>query len=131
MRFLSAAEIIKLNKRMIILYGGLRTAGDNVANRGSLDYLVEAVPAVIYGQERYVGIFEKAAAYAFFIIKDHIFHDGNKRTGIQAAIVFLESNNHPIVNVTPQEIVDVALKIATEETSRDDLVKWFEKICDQ
>jgi len=129
MRFLSAAEIIKLNQRMIIIYGGLCTAGDNVANRGSLDYLVEAVPSVIYGQERYVGIFEKAAAYAFFIIKDHIFHDGNKRTGIQAAMVFLETNNRRIINVTSEEIVDVALKIATEEISQDELVKWFEKIC--
>ena len=38
------------------------------------------------------GIFEAAAAYAFHICNNHPFVDGNKRTALACAPVFLELN---------------------------------------
>jgi len=37
-------------------------------------------------------IFEMAAAYAYHISQNHPFADGNKRTALAAALVFLELN---------------------------------------
>ncbi len=37
-------------------------------------------------------IFEMAAAYAFHICRNHPFVDGNKRTALACALVFLELN---------------------------------------
>ncbi|WP_262712777.1 type II toxin-antitoxin system death-on-curing family toxin [Neolewinella litorea] len=37
---------------------------------------------------------DKAAAYMFGIVSNHIFHDGNQRTGLEAASVFLQANHY-------------------------------------
>lgn len=65
MIFLSSAELIWLNEDTLLRHGGLYISGDDtVANGGSLSYLVEAVPGVVYGVEQYEGLHRKAAAYA-------------------------------------------------------------------
>lgn len=45
-------------------------------------------------RDRYLhrDLFEMAAAYLFHIVQDHPFVDGNKRTGVVAALIFLELN---------------------------------------
>ena len=62
-------------------------------------------------------LFEIAAAYAYHIVADHRYWDGNKRTGALAAMEFLETNgfdtsppdeqNHP--KTGSLEIVDTNL----------------------
>jgi death-on-curing protein len=39
-------------------------------------------------------LFDLAAAYAFGIVKNHPFVDGNKRTGFAMAVLFLELNGY-------------------------------------
>jgi len=39
-------------------------------------------------------IFDLAASYAFGLVKNHPFIDGNKRTGFVVAVVFLELNGY-------------------------------------
>ncbi len=46
----------------------------------------------VFGEERFPTIFDKAAAYCFFIVKLHPFFDGNKRTGLAAAVTYLLDN---------------------------------------
>jgi death-on-curing protein len=45
------------------------------------------------GKSPYADIVEIAAAYLFYICKNHPFLDGNKRTAMMAAIVFLRLND--------------------------------------
>ena len=40
------------------------------------------------------GLFELAAGYAFGLVKNHPFIDGNKRTGFLVAVTFLELNGY-------------------------------------
>lgn len=128
--YLSADFLKWLNCYMVISFGGLIIdEGDNVANWNSLNYLVEAVPAVMYGQDIHPGPFRKAAAYAYHIIQDHIFHDGNKRTGMEAAFLFLRSNGYQVRKATSQDIVATALKVAQGLMSIDDLAQWLELVC--
>ncbi len=41
----------------------------------------------------YTTLYEKAANFAGCIVKEHVFVDGNKRTGYSCALLFLARNN--------------------------------------
>ena len=61
-------------------------------DRGRLEAVVASQTQVVFGQELYPSLYEKAAALCRGIIADHPFVDGNKRTGIISALLFLERN---------------------------------------
>jgi len=74
------------------------------------------------GKSPYADIVEIAAAYLFYICKNHPFVDGNKRTAMMAAIVFLRLNGiEPLPDSAEWErlMLDVASsKITRDETTR-------------
>jgi len=113
---------------MILTTGGDYTPlNENVLNPNSLEYVVEAVQSSIFGVELYPTIYRKAAAYMFFIINDHIFLDGCKRTGAMVAISFLEINGIFLSeNVTSDDIENLAINVANSSISLDELEEWFQ-----
>jgi death-on-curing protein len=73
------------------------------------------------GKSPFADLIEVAAAYLFYICRNHPFLDGNKRTAMMAAIVFLRLNG---IEPTPDSgrweklILDLAeSKIDREETT--------------
>jgi death-on-curing family protein len=58
--------------------------------QGSLQGILGNVYQTIFGQDAYETIEEKAAHLLYFIIKNHPFNDGNKRSGAFAFIWFLK-----------------------------------------
>jgi death-on-curing protein len=74
------------------------------------------------GKSPYADIVEIAAAYLFYICRNHPFVDGNKRTAMMTAIVFLRLNGiEPVSDSTEWEkfMLDVAAsKIDRDETTR-------------
>ena len=74
------------------------------------------------GKSPYADIVEIAAAYLFYICKNHPFVDGNKRTAMMATIVFLRLNGiEPAPDSSEWErlMLDVASsKITRDETTR-------------
>lgn len=125
--YLKKDEILHINKEMVLRFGGLFFPGDNsVMNMSSLEYLLEAVGGNISGRDLYPTIFKKAAAYAFLIIKDHIFHDGNKRTGLESAIAFLERNGYLLKDSVPyKDIVCLGFAIENGTIKFEGIVDWF------
>jgi death-on-curing protein len=86
--FLSVAEFLAIHKNQVELYGGEKTVRDL-----SLLTSAIAIPESIFeGQYLHKDIFEMAAAYAYHICMNHPFIHGNKRTGLVAALVFLDFN---------------------------------------
>jgi death-on-curing protein len=84
--WLLKAAVIAVHERLLSEFGG----PSGVRDEALLDSaLTRPEHLLVYGQPT---IFELAAAYAFGIVKNHPFVDGNKRTGFTVAIVFLESN---------------------------------------
>ena len=63
------------------------------------------------GVDLYPVVFEKAAALARGIICGHVFADGNKRTGMEVGLIFLELNGWE-VHLTKDEYVGLALDVA-------------------
>lgn len=67
-----------------------------------------------------------AAAYAVGISSNHPFVDGNKRTAMQVAFVFLEFNGFP-VTASQEEACITFLNLAAGEISEAELALWFAK----
>jgi death-on-curing protein len=61
-------------------------------------------------------IHEMAAAYAFHLAENQPFLDGNKRTGLGAALVFLRINGYRVAD--PEELLHDAM-IAIAEHRQD------------
>jgi death-on-curing protein len=65
-----------------------------------------------------------ASTYAFHLSQAHAFVDGNKRAAAAVSEIFLEINGGRLV-LTNAEIVDVFLRIAAGELSRDQVDQIF------
>lgn len=68
-----------------------------------------------------------AAAYAFHIAQNQPFLDGNKRTGLVAALVFLDLNGITVLD--PQErLYDAMIAIAERRTDKDGLAELLREL---
>jgi death on curing protein len=65
-----------------------------------------------------------AAAYAFGLVKNHAFVDGNKRVAFMSMVVFLRRND---VRFAPDQAHATAMMIslAAGEVSEQSLVRWM------
>src|SRR6266404_7310688 len=109
-QYLSLKEILRLHFQVIEDFGG----SHGVRDEGRLSSLELSPQQEVFGTEQYPGNFEKAAVYMRNLIGDHPFVDGNKRTGVTAAGVFLMRNGY-VLSATPQELEDFAVRIAVEK----------------
>lgn len=83
--YLSFDEVIETHDEAIQQFGGSLGLRDAGALTSAL-----AQPAMeAFGVELYPTLLEKAAAYLYFIARNHAFVDGNKRTAYSATYLFL------------------------------------------
>ena len=69
-----------------------------------------------------------AAAYAFGLIKNHPYRDGNKRIGFLAMVTFLGVNGFDLT-ATDAEVVAEILAVADGSSSEDALADWVRQHC--
>lgn len=82
-------EIVReIHAEAIVKFGG----SDGVRELALLESAVAAPQASFGGRSPYKDMAEVAAAYLFYLCKNHPFLDGNKRTALGACIVFLRLN---------------------------------------
>ena len=80
--FLSVEEVLEIQLQMLETHGGQ----PGIRDRSSLES-AEGMPTQTFGGDFvHVGLFEMGAAYAFHIAENQPFVDGNKRTGLPAAL---------------------------------------------
>ncbi|MCR6645259.1 MAG: type II toxin-antitoxin system death-on-curing family toxin [Terricaulis sp.] len=65
-----------------------------------------------------------AAAYAFGIIRNHPFVDGNKRTGFLTAALFLEANGHRFM-ASEADVIVQTLALAAGEIGEAEFAAWL------
>ncbi len=110
MIYLTKQQVIRLNIATIKEHGGNFMPPANFLHEENLDYLLEAVQAEMFGAPLYPTIADKAALYCYNIICNHIFTDGNKRTGLGAALVFLNLNGYDLrLTITDSILTTLAL----------------------
>ena len=65
-----------------------------------------------------------AAAYAFGLVKNHPYRDGNKRIGFLAMVTFLGMNGHEL-EATDAEVVGEIVALADGRVSEEALANWI------
>jgi len=73
------------------------------------------------------GVFELAAAYAFHIAENQPFVDGNKRTALAAALVFLDWH-HVEISDPNEELYEAMIGLAKKTLDKAGLAKLFQKL---
>jgi len=111
-------EIVReIHSAALAAFGG----ADGIRDQGLLESAVAAPQATFGGQSPFSDLIEIAAAYLFYLCRNHAFVDGNKRTAMTAAIVFLRLNEVEPSPDGPQWeelVLDVAAsRIDREETT--------------
>ena len=126
MIFLDKEDIAFINQRTVAEHGGNFMPPHNFLHEENLSYLVEAVQAEMFGEPLYPTVPDKAAVYCFSIIGNHIFSDGNKRTGLEASLAFLKLNGQRLNRkLSHTDLYDFILKIASGQSSLDECRAWF------
>jgi death on curing protein len=121
--FLTLAEVIEIHADQIHRYGG--QAG--LRDLGLLESALGQPEASFAGAWLHKDLYEIAAAYAYHLCQNHPFIDGNKRTALASALVFLELNGVSIID--PRGRLKTAMiRIASSKLSKDDFAKLLRKL---
>lgn len=93
----TAAAVRAIHAEVLAAHGG--TAGLRDANL--LESAVTAPQTTMMGKPLFTDPVEIAAAYLFYLCRNHPFVDGNKRTALATCLVFLSENG-----LLPDETLD-------------------------
>jgi death-on-curing protein len=120
--FLTTDAVLAIHTRMIEEFGG----NPHVRDHGLLESAV-AMPAARFGGEYlHDGLPAMAAAYLFHICKNHAFIDGNKRTAVATAEIFLRINGVRLA-ASDEQLEQLTVAVAEGSISKKEAVAFFEK----
>ena len=120
MKYLSAEQVLFIHARLIEETGG----SHGIRDLGMLLSAVGRPQASFDNQDLYPDVFNKAAALMESLIRIHPFIDGNKRTGITAAGLFLYRNGYRLA-ASNADVVTITMQIAQSHGSLETLALWF------
>ena len=124
MVFLTLDDILESHLNQIDTYGGCH----GIRDIGLLESAIAQPEASFGGQYLHADIFEMAAAYLYHLVMNHPFVDGNKRVGLEAALIFLEINNENL-KASDQELVDLVLKTTAGQVGKREIAEFFRSHC--
>jgi death-on-curing protein len=120
--WIEKADCLAFHSMLIARFGG----ADGMRDEGRLDAAINK-PLQLFHYENPT-LFELAAAYAAGIVKGHPFLDGNKRSGLMAAAMFLEMNGY-IFQASEEEAALQILALADLRLTDAELADWFAYVC--
>jgi death-on-curing protein len=121
--FLDVEDVLLIHEEQLPRYGG----SPGIRDRGLLESAVAMPRATVGGDFAHEDLFAMAAAYAFHIAQNQPFVDGNKRTGLLAAIVFLDLNGVEIADPEGR-LYDAMLGIAERRVEKAGLAGLLESL---
>jgi death-on-curing protein len=120
--WLTVPDVLAYHERLLAEFGG----SPGVRDEGLLESaLGKPKNLFAYGKP---SMFDLAASYAFGIVKNHPFIDGNKRAGFAAAATFLEVNKLQVVASEVDATVET-LRLAANDCSQADYAAWLKRNC--
>jgi len=111
-----------LHEDQIRRFGGLH----GVRDIGLLESAIGSAAATFGGEFLHASIFEMAAAYLYGICKNHPFLDGNKRTAVVAALVFLDMNGVEIA-ANENRFYDLVIGVAEGRATKAEVAVFFQE----
>lgn len=116
----SREEVIALHEMLLADYGG----GSGIRDETMLGSAL-AKPQQLFSYAKPTPQ-ELAASYAFGVVKNHPFVDGNKRTGFVLAVAFLERNGLPFTAPEAEAVIQT-LALAAGELDEAGYAAWLKK----
>jgi death-on-curing family protein len=90
-------------------------------NQGTLEGILGNVFQSAFGEDVYPSLEEKAAHLLYFIVKNHPFNDGNKRSGAFAFIWFLRKSGLQFLDrISPETLASLTILIAESNPKEKD-----------
>jgi death-on-curing protein len=121
-RYLSPEQVLFLHSRLITETGGAH----GVHDLGMLLSALGQPQTTFEDKELYPDLFMKTACLMDSLVRNHPFVDGNKRTAITSAGIFLWINGYRLT-VENSEMVRFTLACAQSQLSLHEIVDWFKK----
>ena len=121
-RYLTVEQILFIHARLIDETGGEH----GVRELGLLESATARSQAVFGGNDLYIDLFSKAAALLESLVNNHPFLDGNKRTGIASAGLFLRLNGK-ILSASNEQIIQITLDVAQSQYDVNSISKWLKE----
>src|SRR3990172_12255797 len=121
--FLTLAEVVEIHTDQIQHYGG----SEGIRDMSLLSSAVATPYASFSNRFLHTNIYEMAAAYAFHICQNHPFIDGNKRTALASALVFLELNGISISD-SERKLYEATMDIASGNVTKVDFAKILREL---
>ena len=118
--FLTVDEVLELHAFQIEQFGGDPTIRD----MGLLESAVAQPSQQFGGQFLHEDLTAMAAAYLFHIAQNHPFADGNKRSGLHAALTFLAMNDIDLEIPTDQGEA-LVIGVATGQIGKSEVATRF------
>lgn len=123
--YLTVAAVKAIHAEVLEAHGGAIGLRDETL----LESAVAAPQATMMGQPLISDPIETAAAYLFYLCRNHPFLDGNKRTALAACLVFLESNDLlPETKLPTDEWEEFVLDVAASTIDRDATTQRLRKL---
>ena len=120
--FLTLDEVLSLHEDQIRRFGG----SYGVRDVALLESAIGSAAATFGGEFLHASIFEMAAAYLYGICKNHAFVDGNKRTAVAAALIFLDMNGVE-VDVNENDFYNLVIGVAEGRFSKAEVAVFLQR----
>lgn len=121
-RFLTEEEVLYLHQELLQRYGGQ----DGIRDRNAFKSAIEMPKARFGGDYLHRYPFGMAAAYAFHVAENQPFIDGNKRTAMACAIMFLKEAGHSLKD--PRRLYEAMIDVGNHRLSKDGLEALFKEL---
>ncbi len=115
--------VLAIHRRQLAEHGGI----DGLRDAGLLESAIARPQNLCAYSDPKPDHSALAASYAFGIIKNHPFLDGNKRTGYAVCRTFLIRNGHDI-HATQEQKYQAFLAVASGELDETGLVDWIRSV---
>lgn len=128
LRHLDVEAVLAIHDEVLAAHGGLAGLRD----RALLESAVAAPQASFGGKALIQDPVDIASAYLFYLCRNHPFVDGNKRTALAAALVFLDANGLLPDPAAPDGRIDewesLVLEVAASKLDREATARRLRKL---
>ncbi len=122
--FLTLDEVLGIHADQIRVYGGASGLRDLALLRSAI-----AMPETRFDDEYlHPSVFEMAGAYLFHLARNHPFVDGNKRTTLMCALVFLGLNGQQL-RADPDDLYSLVDGVAAGEVDKAEVSVFLRRHC--
>jgi death-on-curing protein len=116
-------EVLLILQDQIRRYGGAYGLRDRELLSSAL-----SMPSTSFeGKYLHKDLYDQAAAYAFHICQNHPFIDGNKRTALAAALVFLSLNGIELDDPN-ESLYKLMMNVSSKGTGKMDIAAEFRRL---